>query len=799
MSQIPDLVTHLKQLGQKDQRLVALQVQENREAAFAPWPNWVEKRLRENLAEVGAAPAWQHQVKLAQALHQGENAICTSGTGSGKSLAVWVPYLSKLLSNQNATGKISQVRSRPYALYLSPTKALAFDQVHNLTKLCQQSKNQLPVRIATADGDTEPEVKKWARANADVVATNPDFLHYSLLPNHQSWARFLRGLDLIILDETHHYRGVFAAHVALVLRRLMRVARYYGADPQVAFLSATIADPLASAKRFLGNDASVTVIDQDTSAAGRHAVAIWRPRLAPEDYAEASCETSLEQTDRLSTLSEAALLTADLVSAGAQVLTFVRSRAGSEALAQMANQLLTKSGRKEAGKIAAYRGGYLPEERRELERRLRQKELRALATTSALELGIDVSSLDVSITTGWPGTLASLRQQMGRVARAGKDGLSIVVVGDDPIEAHLALHPETLFHPVEANVFDPTNPYVLGPHLCSAASEIPLTDADLEVFELTDQGPLLALEKAGLLVKRPAGWFWNVARQKRPQDLTDLRGTGFELQLVEAETGAVVGTVDSSRADAVVHPDAIYVHQGKVFQVSGRQDNVVFLVPGPAKLRTGATTTTGIRILEEQATCEGQNSPIGWHFGQVEVTKQVISYDLTRLPNSQYLKTVALNLPERTLLTSAAWFTLSPELAKQMLVDEGLLPGTLHAAEHALIGLLPLLATCDRWDLGGLSIASHPQTKLPTVFVYDGTAGGAGFSKYGYLHRHAWTTATLNRLSECGCKTGCPACVVSPKCGNNNEPLYKQGAKDLLEFLAGAPLTYDESATGDNG
>ena len=399
-----------------------------------------------------------------------------------------------------------------------------------------------------------------------------------------------------------------------------------------------------------------------------------------------------------------------------------------------------------------------------------------------------MSGLDVTLSCAWPGTRASFWQQSGRAGRAGRDGISVFIVSENPLDAYLAEHPDELFTSVEASVFDITNPYVLGPHLCCAAAESPLTEDDLATFGLTDAQVLDTLVAQGLLRRRPAGWWWNLEQPTRPWDLVDIRGGGSQLQLVNAADGTIVGSIDGANADSQAHPGAIYVHQGKVFRVQGRDEDVALIEPAPPKLRTRPTVNTRIRILAEHESVTGTDPRVTWHFGDVEVEKQVSDYDLLRLPGLQFVGNYQLDLPARSFPTRAVWWSIEDDLAAELLLGEDTLPGALHAAEHASIGLLPLLATCDRWDLGGLSTADHAQTDQPTVFVYDGAPGGAGFAEYGFRHLDQWMRATLGRVSGCRCATGCPSCIQSPKCGNGNDPLYKQGAIDLLTVLAGRHL-----------
>lgn len=437
-------------------------------------------------------------------------------------------------------------------------------------------------------------------------------------------------------------------------------------------------------------------------------------------------------------------------------------------------------------KVAAYRAGYLAEDRRLLETALRSGSLLGLATTNALELGVDVSGLDAVLIAGWPGTRASLWQQAGRAGREGQDALAVLIARDDPLDTYLVHHPEALFgRPVEAIVLDPDNPYVLGPHLCAAAAEIPLTEDDLDTFGPTATDVLDGLVSQGLLRRRPAGWFWT--RRERATDLADIRGGGgAPIQVVESATGRLLGSVDEPSAHTTVHTGAVYLHQGETFLVEtlDLEAGVALVSDAEPDYTTFARDVTDISILESL-----RSHPLGrgrLHFGEVEVTRQVVSYLKRRLHSGEMLGDEPLDLPPRTLRTRAVWWTL-PASELTALADEGFdLGGAAHAAEHASIGLLPLFATCDRWDIGGVSTELHADTGLLTVFVYDGHEGGAGFAERGYARASDWLTATREAIASCECERGCPSCIQSPKCGNGNDPLDKQGAIRLLDTLLGA-------------
>jgi DEAD/DEAH box helicase domain-containing protein len=735
-----------------------------RAARPADWPGWVDPLLVDRLRLAGVERPWEHQVQAAELAHGGSSVVLSTGTASGKSLAYLLPSLTALLGDDRAT-----------TLYLSPTKALATDQLRAIRSL-----NLMAVRAATYDGDTPREERDWVRRHGRFVLTNPDMLHRGVLPRHGDWASFLRQLRYVVVDECHTYRGVFGSHVALVLRRLRRVCARYGASPVFVLASATASSPEASATRLTG--LPVVPVTEDGSPRGATEFALWEPPLMPAFYGDEGGGEHGAPVRRSAT-AEAADLLADLVVEDARTIAFVRSRRGAEAVALGARRALQEAAPELTDQVAAYRAGYLPEERRELERRLQAGDLRGVAATNALELGLDVSGLDAVVLTGWPGTVASVWQQAGRAGRAGQGALAVFVARDDPLDTYLVHHPEALFgRPVETTVLDPSNPYVLGPHLGCAAAELPLAEADLPLFGEPDEVRLLLgdLVRRGVLRARPRGWFWT--SRERPE--VDIRGTGGPpVRLVEAGTGRLLGTVDASSAHAQAHEGAVYLHQGESWVVDALDlEQAVALVHAEEPdYSTSARDITDIGIVEELRARSYDG--VDLVFGTVDVTHQVVSYLKKRAGSGEVLGEELLDLPPRELRTRAVWYTVSPALLDEAGLSSADVPGAAHAAEHAAIGLLPLFATCDRWDIGGVSTALHPDTGTCTVFVYDGHPGGAGFAEQGYERAASWLQATREAIAACECPGGCPSCVQSPKCGNGNEPLDKAGAVRLLDVV----------------
>lgn len=735
----------------------------------APWPAWLDPVVRDRLVAAGVERPWRHQVRAAEHAWAGRSVVVATGTASGKSLAYLMPALTAVRAG------VARGRRGATVLYLSPTKALAADQLRALDRLCVPD-----VLATTYDGDTPAELRDVARDHASYLLTNPDMLHRSLLPRHHRWAAFLQSVRYVVVDECHGYRGVFGSHVAQVLRRLRRLCARYGSSPVFILASATASEPAATARRLTGLD--VVAVEDDASPRGPTAFALWEPPLSDMLHGENGAPV------RRSATAETADLLSDLVVQGVRTVAFVRSRRAAESVALQVRGQLVPVAPELADRVAAYRSGYLSHERRRLEAALQSGELVGVAATNALELGVDVAGLDAVLLSGWPGTRASLWQQAGRAGRARQGALAVLVARDDPLDTYLVHHPQAVFgRAVEATVLDPDNPYVLAPHLCAAAAEAPLDESDLALFGPNARTAVAGLERSRMLRRRAGGWFWT--RRERACDLADLRGTGgAPVRLVEAGTGRLLGTVDSGRAHSTAHRGAVYVHQGETFLVRDLDlDEAVALVDAVV---TDHTTTarevTEIRVLEEERGQDWGSARLS--FGAVEVTSRVVSFLRRRAGSGEVLGEEPLDLPERHLRTKAVWWTLPDDRVADAGVHGADVPGAAHAAEHAAIGLLPLVATCDRWDVGGVSTALHPDTGRLTVFVHDGHPGGAGFAERGYEAAGSWLRAARDAIASCTCAEGCPSCVQSPKCGNGNNPLDKSGAVRLLdELLAGAP------------
>lgn len=730
------------------------------------WPEWAEPDVIRAFADRGIGCPWSHQSAAAQLAHAGRHVVISTGTASGKSLAYQLPVLNALATDPRAR-----------VLYLSPTKALGHDQLraaHALTTAIPRLNDpRFAVAPTAYDGDSPSEVRRFARERSRWLFSNPDMIHLSMLRNHARWAVFLRGLRFVVVDECHYYRGVFGSNVAMVLRRLLRLCARYSAAPTVVFASATTDSPGATAAELIGFPVEEVV--EDGSPQGARTVALWEPALRADLTGENGAPV------RRSAGAEAARVMADLIAEGAQTLTFVRSRRAAELTALGAQGRLADIAPDLSDKVASYRAGYLAEDRTALERALAEGRLRGLATTNALELGVDIAGLDAVVLAGFPGTVASFWQQAGRSGRRGQGALVVLIARDDPLDTYLVHNPAALLgKPVERVVIDPANPYLLGPQLLCAATELPLDDAEVRDFGATDVAARLVDE--GLLRRRNGKYF--PAPGLQPHAGVDIRGsTGGQVVIVEADTGRLLGSAGVGQAPACIHPGAVYLHQGDSYVVDSLdlEDQIAFVHAEDPGYATFAREVTDVTV-----TGPGERvayGPVTLGLVPVTVTNQVIGY-LRRRLDGEVIDFIELDMPANTLPTTAVMYTITPEALLDNGIDMPHIPGSLHAAEHAAIGLLPLVASCDRGDIGGLSTAVGPDG-LPSVFVYDGHPGGAGFAERGFHQARTWLGATAAAIEACECPRGCPSCVQSPKCGNGNDPLDKAGAIRVLRLVLG--------------
>jgi DEAD/DEAH box helicase domain-containing protein len=737
----------LLEVGRADERLVHEDLDEPRIGRLVSVPAELSPHVIGALHEAGITELYSHQASALTAAFNGPT-IVTTGTASGKSLCFQLPTLEVLTADPTAR-----------ALYLYPTKALAQDQARALTSFGLKR-----IRPAIYDGDTPRAERRAIRTRANVILTNPDMLHVGILPHHQNWDELLANLAFVVVDEAHVYRGVFGSHVANVLRRLRRVASIHGTAPRFLLASATIANPVELAERLTGLR-DFELIDHDTAPRAARRVAMWNPPLLDEKLGV-----------RASALYEAAELFSELVSAGARTICFMKSRKGVELILRHASDRLE---RKFAERIAPYRAGYTPAQRQEIQRRLSDGELLGVVATDALELGIDIGELDAAICVTFPGTVASLKQMWGRAGRRGH-GLAVYIAGEDALDQFFCRHPdEFVSRPVEAAILDPDSPEIYAEHLLCAAHEAPLNEDDTPIFgdqwrEFADE-----LTLAGFLRERATGFVPRRA-DDYPAARVALRSASADsFILIDAASGEVLGSVEAARAYGTVHEGAIYLHMGRSYSVleldlDGRR---ALLEPFSGDYFTQAKreSMTLIERLHEQRELLG----VTLCFGEVVYSETVLGYQRKGLQDHQVIDFQPVDLPTVEFPTRALWYDLEELIAGEPFPFDQLL-GALHAVEHGQIAVLPLIAMCDRWDIGGLSTNAHPQTGAPTIFIYDGHPGGVGITRRGYDQFERLVADARRLIGECPCQYGCPSCVQSPKCGNLNEPLSKGGALELL-------------------
>jgi DEAD/DEAH box helicase domain-containing protein len=735
-------------------------------AIFSKLDNPLHPSIQASLESLGISALYSHQAKALNAILAGRNVIIATPSASGKTLCYHLATLDALLHDKDSR-----------ALYIFPTKALAQDQLRSVKQIAHPLSSRaptirgeaiLPEAMATFDGDTPHSERANTRKQARIVLTNPDMLHLGILPNHQSWSRLFRNLKYVVIDETHIYRGVFGSHIANVLRRLRRLCASYSSSPQFICCSATIANPEEHAQNIVGLPFESIV--EDGSPHGEKYFIFWNPPFLDE-----------AKTSRRSSNSEAAFLLGELVKQGIRGLVFARTRKLTELIYIYTQGQLSPS---LMDKISPYRAGYLPEDRRRIEHQFFDGELLGLVATTALELGINIGDLDATVLTGYPGSIASAWQQAGRSGRSTYSSLSFLIAQEDPLDQYLMRNPDFFFSKNFDNaIINPGNPYILKPHLICAAWEKPLDNEDLKFFEANTGTMLTDLEQEGRLRKRHERWHPAPSISYPAQDINIRATSGQNYAVIDGREGCLLETVEASVAFFQVHPGAIYLHQGESYLIKELDlaRKIAWAEPRSVDYYTQTMEITDIRVtsLSKEKDCHR----VKVYFGDVDVTTTVVSFKRKRQFTEEVIGEEPLDLPPQNFPTKALWFDL-PQKAIDRIADAGLdFHGGLHACEHAAIGILPLFALCDRNDIGGVSTAFHPDTSKAQIFIYDAHPGGIGIAEKGFeIITQLWQ-ATLKAVEECPCTDGCPSCVQSPKCGNNNQPLDKEAAIVLLEEL----------------
>ena len=758
-----DFLPHIRKHAAYRDQVVHIEHIPPKEAVHGEVEKPLHPALAASLEANGLLPLYSHQAAAINAIRSGHNVVVVTPAASGKTLCYNVPVLDTILTQKGSR-----------ALYLFPTKALAQDQLRGVQELAAPRK--LRLNCATFDGDTPQWERGEIKRASDIVLSNPDMVHLGILPNHRSWRGFLAGLKYVVIDEAHIYRGVFGSHVANVVRRLKRLCAYYGASPQFICCSATIANPGEHVERLTGQP--FEVVAEDGSPHGGKDFVFWNPPLI-----------DVAKSTRRSANSEATLILTELVRQGIRSLAFARSRRLTELIYLYVRDQLKIDDPRLADKVRPYRAGYLAEDRREIERELFEGRLLAAVATTALELGVDIGHLDATVLTGYPGSIASTWQQAGRSGRSRDSSLSILIGLDNPLDQYLMRHPEFFFGQSHENaLIDPDNPRILKPHLLCAAWELPLTEAEVKPRGEKWAHALAELEEEHLMRKHRGRWHPSPTVVYPAQDINIRSTSSQNYALVEEACGRLLETIEEANAFFQIHPGAIYLHQGESYLVTSLDllGRTAYAVPADVPYYTQTKDIEEISIAK--ATRERTAGSVQVYLGDAEVTTLVLGFRKKRILTEEVIGEEPLDLPQHTFPTVALWFDIPPQVESRLAALGLDFQGGLHAAEHAAISLLPLFALCDRNDIGGVSTALHPATGRAQIFIYDAYPGGIGIAEKGFeLVTELWR-ATLKAISECPCQEGCPGCIQSPKCGNNNEPLDKKAAIVILEHLLGGPL-----------
>ncbi|MGB2827857.1 MAG: DEAD/DEAH box helicase [Dehalococcoidales bacterium] len=730
-----------------------------RRAEYADLERPLTPELLNRLQAQGLFPLYTHQAEAVNRIRAGRNVMVATSSASGKTLCYNIAVAEALLADRMSR-----------AIYLFPTKALAQDQLRALHKIFTPDLFQAE-ELDTFDGDTPKGERAEIRKRARVILSNPDMLHLGILPNHQYWSRLLRHLKYVVVDEAHTYRGVFGSHVAGVLRRLRRLCRLYGSEPQFICCSATIANPGEHAEQLVG--LPFEVVDHDGSPNGGKEFVFWNPPLIDE-----------AKSVRRSANSEATHLFTELVSQNIRTLTFARTRRLTELIYIYSKERLAEISIGRPPQIMPYRAGYLPEERRKIERELFSGQLAGAVATNALELGIDIGDLDATVLSGYPGTIASTWQQAGRSGRSREQSMSFLVAVNNPLDQYFMRHPDSFFGKnFENALVNPGNPYILRAHLLCAAWECPLDSGDEQVFGSAFIQERDMLLEQGVLRERNQRWYLSPAIAY-PAQAVNIRSTsGKSFDVVDMSTDSLLETVEASVAFFQVHPGAIYLHQGESYLVKELDLNnrTAYAEPADANYYTLTKEIEDLHVVK--VLDRKKAGRVNLYLGEVEVTNHVVGFKKKAQYTDEVIGEEPLDLPPQTFATIGLWFDL-PDGVESRLEEAGLdFTGGLHAVEHAAIGILPLFAMCDRNDIGGVSTPLHPDTGRPQIFIYDAYPGGIGITEKGFdIIAELWQ-ATIRAIVECPCQDGCPSCIQSPKCGNNNQPLDKKAAQVLLEEL----------------
>lgn len=708
-----------------------------------PWPSAISNLLSLR----GLDNLYSHQSEAIDYVRAGRNVVVATPTASGKTMVYNLPVLEQLLQDPDS-----------HALYLFPLKALAQDQLKTFNELAMLLPEERRPHAAIYDGDTTAYRRKKMRDNPpNVILTNPEMLHLSMLAYHERWMNFLAGLTHIVVDEVHTYRGIMGSNMAMLFRRLLRICSYYGAEPSFVFSSATVGNPAELCTSLTGLD--VSAITESGASSGERNFIFFNPMVSP--------------------YSAAIQLLKAALSRGLRTIVYTQSRKMTELISMWVNE---KAGNYK-DRISAYRAGFLPEERREIEAKMSSGELLAVISTSALELGIDIGGLDLCIMVGYPGSVMATLQRGGRVGRSNRESAVVLIGQEDALDQHFMRHPDDFFsRPPECAVLNPYNPVIMERHLICAASEMTLRDNDRLLREPPIKARVEELERDGILLRSGRG-DEIYSKRKRPHREVSLRGAGGTIHIEDVDTSQPIGTIDEVRSYSEAHEGAVYIHRGRTYRIV--EMDLGSRTIKAKNERVGYYTRSRRNKSTQIIDVYSQKSVFGcvMRFGKLRVTEQVTGYEKRATKGGQLLGIVPLDLPPVVFETQGLWIEISPDLKKKAEDEFVHFMGGIHAVEHAAIGIMPLMVLADRNDLGGISTPMHEQVGGPAVFIYDGMPGGAGLTMQAFAEGEELLKRTLQTISECECELGCPTCVHSPKCGSGNRPIDKAASIFILNNI----------------
>lgn len=712
-------------------------------------PEDLHPSIKNYLKNKGINKLYPNQIEAMQEIKKGKNIIITTSASSGKTLAFNIPVINYLSKNLKSS-----------ALYIYPTKALTQDQFEKVTEIIKE----IGINAGIYDGDTPQDRRTYLRRHSRLLLANPDILHIGILPNHINWSNFFSNLKFVVIDEAHYYSGVLGSHMSEIMRRLRRISHYYGSYPQFILASATLKNPEEFSFKLIGERFKL-IGGFENLPFNKKLIILNPPLIDPV--------TNL----RRSIYKEAVWILKKLLKNNVKTIAFVKSRQGVELVTKM---LINSVESDEKELISSYRAGYTKETRHKIESELKSGKIKMIITTNALELGIDIGDLDASVIVGYPGSISSIFQQSGRSGRKG-DSISILITGSNPIDQYFAKDPDYIFTKnVESISINPENQYIETPHIKCASYEIPITpEVDNEYFGKNAKDIIEELNKDGILERKGGKYFFT--DRYSPAAEINIRGAGQEqIRLINSENNQVIERISRDRAIEETFKGAVYLHLADTYLVKelNLQDNFAILEKKEVNYYTDSLAIETIWI--KKIIKEKKINKINIFFGDVLVNEKVRGFVKKQFESDRRMGVEELDLPDIEFITKAFWFTMDEAMCKKIANLHEDLPGTIHAVEHLLVGMMPLVVLCDRNDVGGVSHPMHPDTQKATIFVYDGVEGGIGLSEKGFERIDELLKLAYKTVSECNCKDGCPSCIFSPKCGNENNPLSKSGAKILL-------------------